>query len=81
MARYSLSSRSSYAAPLKAKPTDCHLEFSMNDQILPLDLTIYGAINQLEMRKTGAMPLNTVWQMDVRSQIQEDPWSNSQFGR
>ena len=29
-------SRSSYAAALKAKPTDWHLEFSMDDQILPL---------------------------------------------
>ena len=48
-----------------------HLEFSMDDQILPLDLTIYGAINQLEMRKTGAMPLNTVWQ-GMYNQIQED---------
>ena len=63
MARNSLSSRSSYAAALKAKPTDWHLEFSMDDQILPLDLTIYGAIHQHEMRKkTGAMPLNMIWQ-------------------
>jgi E3 ubiquitin-protein ligase TRIP12 len=57
MARNSLSSRSSYAAALKAKPTDWHLEFSMDDQILPLDLTIYGAINQLEIRKTGAIAI------------------------
>ena len=63
MARNSLSSRSSYAAALKAKPTDWHLEFSMDDQVLPLDLTIYGAIHQHEMRKkTGAMPLNMIWQ-------------------
>ncbi|KAF8817458.1 hypothetical protein BYT27DRAFT_7074713 [Phlegmacium glaucopus] len=63
MARNSLSSRASYAAALKAKPTDWHLEFSMDDQILPLDLTIYGAIHQHEMRKkTGATPLNMIWQ-------------------
>ena len=63
MAQNSLSSRSSYAAALKAKPTDWHLEFSMDDQILPLDLTIYGAIHQHEMRKkSGAIPLNMIWQ-------------------
>ncbi|KAI6008984.1 ubiquitin-protein ligase [Pisolithus marmoratus] len=50
-------SKSSYAAALKAKPIDWHLEFSMDDHILPLDLTIYGAIHQHEMRKkTGSQP-------------------------
>ncbi|KAF8967730.1 hypothetical protein BDZ97DRAFT_1903295 [Flammula alnicola] len=63
MARNSLSSRGSYAAALKAKPTDWHIEFSMDDHILPLDLTIYGAIHQHEMRKkSGATPLNMIWQ-------------------
>jgi E3 ubiquitin-protein ligase TRIP12 len=63
MARNSLSSRGSYAAALKAKPTDWHLEFSMDDHILPLDLTIYGAIHQHEMRKkSGATPLHMIWQ-------------------
>lgn len=63
MARNSLSTRSSYAAALKTKPTDWHLEFSMDDHILPLDLTIYGAIHQHEMRKkNGASPLNMIWQ-------------------
>ncbi len=57
------SSRTSYAAALKAKPTDWHLEFSMDDHILPLDLTIYGAIHQHELRKkSGATPLNLIWQ-------------------
>ncbi|KAJ7587961.1 ubiquitin-protein ligase [Mycena floridula] len=57
------SSRASYAAALKAKPTDWHLEFSMDDQPLPLDLTIYGAIHQHEMRKkTGAAPHSMIWQ-------------------
>lgn len=62
--RNTLSSRASYAAALKAKPTDWHLEFSMDDHALPLDLTIYGAIHQHEMRKkTGiATPLNMIWQ-------------------
>ncbi|KAF8074929.1 hypothetical protein FPV67DRAFT_1559549 [Lyophyllum atratum] len=62
--RASLSTRASYAAALKAKPTDWHLEFSMDDHILPLDLTIYGAIHQHEMRKkTGsAFPPSMIWQ-------------------
>ncbi|KAJ2934030.1 hypothetical protein H1R20_g3045, partial [Candolleomyces eurysporus] len=55
--------RASYAAALKAKPTDWHLQFSMDDQVLPLDLTIYGAIHQHEMRKkNNPTPLNLIWQ-------------------
>ncbi|PPQ99844.1 hypothetical protein CVT26_009341 [Gymnopilus dilepis] len=62
-ARGALSNRGSYAAALKAKPTDWHLEFSMDEHILPLDLTIYGAIHQHEMRKkAGPTPLNMIWQ-------------------
>lgn len=35
----------------------------MDDQVLPLDLTIYGAMHQHEMRKkTGALPPNLIWQ-------------------
>lgn len=61
--RHSLSTRASYAAALKAKPADWHLEFSMDDHILPLDLTIYGAIHQHEMRKkSGALPPSLIWQ-------------------
>jgi E3 ubiquitin-protein ligase TRIP12 len=55
--------RASYAAALKAKPTDWHLQFSMDDQVLPLDLTIYGAIHQHEIRKkSNAAALNMIWQ-------------------
>jgi E3 ubiquitin-protein ligase TRIP12 len=58
-----MSARASYAAALKAKPNDWHLEFSMDDHILPLDLTIYGAIHQHEIRKrSGALPQNLLWQ-------------------
>ncbi|KAL0569563.1 Ubiquitin fusion degradation protein 4 [Marasmius crinis-equi] len=58
-----LSARPSYAAALKAKPTDWHLEFAMDDHVLPLDLTIYGAIHQHEMRKqTVPVPPNMLWQ-------------------
>ena len=56
-------SGASYAAALKAKPQDWHLEFSMDEHALPLDLTIYGAIHQHEMRKkTGSLPPSMLWQ-------------------
>jgi E3 ubiquitin-protein ligase TRIP12 len=56
--------RPSYAAALKAKPSDWHLEFSMDEHKLPLDLTIYGAIHQQEARKksTQALPPSMIWQ-------------------
>lgn len=59
----SSSTKTSYASALKAKPSDWHLEFSMDDQTLPLDLTIYGAVYQHEARKATTLPLNpnTIW--------------------
>lgn len=49
------------------KQTDWHLEFSMDDHPLPLDLTIYGAIHQHELRKKkagsgSALPPHLLWQ-------------------
>lgn len=38
----------SYAATVKSKPNDWHLEFFMDNHKLPLDLTIYGAVHQHE---------------------------------
>ncbi|KAI3602651.1 ubiquitin-protein ligase [Moniliophthora roreri] len=61
--RLESSSRPSYAAALKQKPSDWHLEFAMDDHILPLDLTIYGAIHQHEMRKkSGPLQPSMLWQ-------------------
>ncbi|PFH51865.1 hypothetical protein AMATHDRAFT_141636 [Amanita thiersii Skay4041] len=60
--RTTLSAKTSYAAALKAKPTDWHLEFSMDDHVLPLDLTIYGAIHQHEMRKKAGTHPSMFWQ-------------------
>lgn len=59
-----LAGKASYAAALKAKPTDWHLQFEMDDSVLPLDLTIYGAIHQHQMRKTGssAVAPHMIWQ-------------------
>ncbi|KAH9004468.1 hypothetical protein EDB86DRAFT_2883363 [Lactarius hatsudake] len=61
------SGKGSYASALKAKQTDWHLEFSMDDHPLPLDLTIYGAIHQHELRKKkagsgSALPPHLLWQ-------------------
>jgi E3 ubiquitin-protein ligase TRIP12 len=47
------SSRASYAAAVKAGPSDWHLEFSMGDQDIPLDTTVYGAVHQFEARSPG----------------------------
>jgi E3 ubiquitin-protein ligase TRIP12 len=61
--RNALSARTTYAAALKTKPTDWHLGFSMDDHPLPLDLTIYGAIHQHELRKKGgAVSQSVLWQ-------------------
>ncbi|KAG8976344.1 Ubiquitin fusion degradation protein 4, partial [Tulasnella sp. 427] len=54
--------KTSYATALKAKPTDWHLEFFMDDHPLPLDMTIYGAVHQNLMRKDStAASLITLW--------------------
>ncbi|KAI5117508.1 hypothetical protein M0805_003913 [Coniferiporia weirii] len=54
----------SYAAALKNKGSDWHLEFNMDGHILPLDMTIYGAVHQHEARKSpgGTIPSNMIWQ-------------------
>lgn len=54
--------KASYASALKAKPTDWHLEFSMDDHPLPLDMTVYGAVHQHLLRKENeASPLSSLW--------------------
>lgn len=57
-------SKVSYAAALKNKASDWHLEFSMDDHVLPLDLTIYGAIHQHEARKNSGATASSsaIWQ-------------------
>lgn len=57
-------SKLSYASAVRARPVDWHLEFTMDDHALPLDMTIYGAVHQHELRKSNGspMPLNLVWQ-------------------
>lgn len=56
-------SKASYATAVKTQPSDWHLQFSMDDLALPLDLTIYGAIHQHELRKNmGSAPLSLIWQ-------------------
>ncbi|KDQ11912.1 hypothetical protein BOTBODRAFT_113824 [Botryobasidium botryosum FD-172 SS1] len=54
-------SKSSYASAVKASPTDWHLEFSMDDRVLPLDMTIYGAIHQHEARRQPPVHPSNLW--------------------
>lgn len=56
------SSSISYAAAVKTSPSDWHLEFTMDDHPLPLDLTIYGAIHQAEARKKSVVSPSLLWQ-------------------
>ncbi|KAG8874928.1 Ubiquitin fusion degradation protein 4 [Tulasnella sp. 331] len=52
----------SYASAVKAKPLDWHLEFSMDDHTLPLEMTIYGAIHHHMQRKgSPTLPMSTLW--------------------
>jgi E3 ubiquitin-protein ligase TRIP12 len=55
--------KSSYASALKAKPTDWHLEFSIEGHPIPLETTIYGAIHQHEARKSckPSFYLSQIW--------------------
>ncbi|KAM0786305.1 hypothetical protein ACM66B_001783 [Microbotryomycetes sp. NB124-2] len=52
--------RASYAAALKAEPTDFHLEFSMGDQPVDLDTTVYGAVHKHESRTPESLRRN-IW--------------------
>ena len=55
--------KSSYASALKAKPTDWHLEFSIEGHPISLETTIYGAIHQHEARKLSkpSLYLSQIW--------------------
>lgn len=54
--------KASYASALMAKPTDWHLEFSLDDHPLPLDMTIYGAVHQQQVRNaTPVAMLGNIW--------------------
>jgi E3 ubiquitin-protein ligase TRIP12 len=46
----------SYAGAVKAPPTDWHLEFSINGNVLSLEDTIYGAVHKIS--KTSPSPTN-----------------------
>lgn len=40
------------AASAVEKATDFHLEFRLNDEVLPMDMTVYGACHQHEARRS-----------------------------
>ncbi|CAO1616657.1 unnamed protein product [Parajaminaea phylloscopi] len=50
----SSSSKTSYAAALQQKPSDWHIEFSMNGRALPLESTVYSAVHHFETSGTSA---------------------------
>ena len=52
--------KASYAAALRAEPTDWHLEFSMDGRPVSLETTIYGAVHQHEARQL-APSSRTLW--------------------
>ncbi|GAA5841950.1 hypothetical protein JCM9279_003167 [Rhodotorula babjevae] len=47
--------RASYAAALKAEPTDFHLEFSLGGHDVDLDTTVYGAVHRFESQQPAAL--------------------------
>ncbi|GAA6003606.1 hypothetical protein JCM10207_003505 [Rhodosporidiobolus poonsookiae] len=52
--------RSSYAAALKAEPTDFHLEFSIGGRDVGIDTTVFGAIHRHES-ETPATQRRNMW--------------------
>lgn len=50
----------SYAAALQAVPQDWHIEFSIDDQAIPYDTTIYGAVHFNKAQPAEPVPRN-VW--------------------
>ncbi|BGP09567.1 Ubiquitin fusion degradation protein 4 [Rhodotorula toruloides] len=47
--------RASYAAALKAEPTDFHLEFTMGGRDIDLDTTVYGAVHRYESERPSGL--------------------------
>ncbi|BGP25982.1 E3 ubiquitin-protein ligase TRIP12 [Rhodotorula toruloides] len=47
--------RASYAAALKAEPTDFHLEFMMGGREIDLDTTVYGAVHRYESERPSGL--------------------------
>jgi len=50
----------SYAAAVQSTPQDWHIQFSVNDQPISNDTTIYRAVH-FSQEQPGAMPHRTVW--------------------
>lgn len=69
--RPSAASRPSYAAALQRKPSDWHLEFSMEGQPISLDTTIYAAIHDFENR-----PGRSDSTADARNATPQRIWNN-----
>ncbi|GAA6035633.1 hypothetical protein JCM8097_004938 [Rhodosporidiobolus ruineniae] len=59
--------RSSYAAALKAEPTDFHLEFSVGGKDVGIDTTVFGAVHRHESEQPAHLRRNMWYSIyDVR---------------
>lgn len=59
--------RASYAAAVKAEPTDFHLEFSLGGREVDLDTTVFGAVHRYESENYGGLRRNIWYQVyDVK---------------
>jgi E3 ubiquitin-protein ligase TRIP12 len=53
--------RPSYASALKKDESEWHLEFSMGEQDMHLDTTIYGGVHRFEAAQGSAISARTMW--------------------
>lgn len=56
-----MTARPSYAAALKKDEADWHLEFTMGEQNIPLDTTVYGAVHRYEAAHGSLATAKTMW--------------------
>jgi E3 ubiquitin-protein ligase TRIP12 len=85
LATSSASKKQSYADAANAaieKATDFHLEFRLNEEILPTDMTVYGACHQYEARRSsdGQPNPHAVWNGNYTITYRKIPGKRSAQG-
>jgi E3 ubiquitin-protein ligase TRIP12 len=86
LATSSASKKQSYADAANAaieKATDFHLEFRLNDEVLPTDMTVYGACHQYEARRSsdGQPNPHAVWNGNYTITYRKIPGRRSAQGK